>query len=57
LLDGIVIKMSVCVAGKTAPVFLTFNIVLVVDAAVFFVELPESGVINAEDLGNSVNLS
>jgi len=49
--------MSVCVAGKTAPVFLTFNIVLVVGAAVFFVELPESGVINAEDLGDSINLS
>ncbi|OLB31870.1 MAG: hypothetical protein DMG41_25330 [Acidobacteria bacterium] len=55
LLEGIVIEMSIRVTCKTAPVFLATNIVLVVSAAVLFVELPKSGVINTEDLGYSVN--
>jgi hypothetical protein len=55
LLQGIVMEMSVRVTGKTAPIFLASNIVLVVGAAVLFVELRV--VINAENLGDSINLS
>src|SRR6267378_4399756 len=56
LLEGMVIEMSLRVTGKTAPVFLAANIVLVVSAAVLFVKSPKGGVINAENLGDSINL-
>jgi len=52
-----VIEIRVCVTGKTAPIFLTSNIVLVVGAAVLFVELPKRGVINAKNLSDSIDLS
>src|SRR5437660_206076 len=48
--------VSIRVTRKTVPVFLATNIVLVVSAAVLFLELPKGGVINAEDLGYSINL-
>src|SRR5438876_7209069 len=57
LFERIVIEMSIRVTGKTAPVFLATNVVLVVSAAVLFVELPKGGVINLEKLGDSINLS
>ena len=49
-------EMSVCVVSKTAPVFLAVDVVLVVGAPIFLVELPECGVINAENLGHSIDL-
>jgi hypothetical protein len=48
--------MSVRITRKTSPVFLAINIILVVSAAVLFVELPKGGVVNTEDLGYSINL-
>ncbi len=48
--------MSVCVASKTAPVFLAIDLVLVVGSSILFVELPERGVINAENLRDSIDV-